>query len=259
MKTAGGPSRAVVAAVAAVWLVPLRTSAVASASDLRLGSHGSKGYGYAGHESIRVLQWRPGDDHATAGAERRPRATQPPGSASEGRALVPKGETMWLQAGLAALPETPVMLYARSHARATTPCSSRSRQNVAVGVGHRLAVLEMSGRPGVWRVWLNGQPATEPIVLEGSHRLWKPIATAETWNGGVRRLQPVRLPLRPSRRRPVARRLVAAVRARLHVPRPRQRRPSAAARLRPADARVGSPRAVRVRRRLLVEARPPRS
>jgi hypothetical protein len=34
-------------------------------------------------------------------------------------------------------------------------------------------------------VWVNGQPVTDPIVLEGSHKLWKPIATAESWNGGV--------------------------------------------------------------------------
>jgi hypothetical protein len=26
---------------------------------------------------------------------------------------------------------------------------------------------------------------TDPIVLPGSHRIWKPIATAESWNGGV--------------------------------------------------------------------------
>ena len=52
-------------------------------------------------------------------------------------------------------------------------------------VGHRLAVLEMSRRPGIWRVWLDGRPVTDPIALPGSHRRWEPLATAESWNGGV--------------------------------------------------------------------------
>ena len=43
----------------------------------------------------------------------------------------------------------------------------------------------MNRRPGVWRVWVDGKPMTDPIVLPGSHRIWKPIATAESWNGGV--------------------------------------------------------------------------
>ena len=57
--------------------------------------------------------------------------------------------------------------------------------DVAVGEKHRLAVLEMNRRPGVWRIWLDGRPVTDPIVLEGSHKQWRPIATAESWNGGV--------------------------------------------------------------------------
>jgi hypothetical protein len=56
---------------------------------------------------------------------------------------------------------------------------------VKVGEKHRLAVLEMYGRPGVWRVWLDDRPVTDPIVLPGSHKRWQPIATAESWNGGV--------------------------------------------------------------------------
>ena len=139
---------------------------------------------------------------------------------------------MWLQAGLAALPKTPVMLYVEIARAGHAPVFLPLAQNVPVGKAHRLAILEMNRRPGVWRVWLDGEPATDPIVLEGSHRLWKPIVTAETWNGGVADVQPLRVPLRASRRRPVARGLMATVRAGLHVPRPRAPRPSAAPRLR---------------------------
>jgi len=37
----------------------------------------------------------------------------------------------------------------------------------------------------LWRVWLDGRPVTDPIVLPGSHHRWEPLATAESWNGGV--------------------------------------------------------------------------
>lgn len=97
----------------------------------------------------------------------------------------PNGETMWLQVGMAALPRTPVMLYAEITRAGHDPVFLPLSQSVAVGQSHRLAVLEMNGRPGVWRVWVDGVPATDPIVLEGSHKRWKPIATAETWNAGT--------------------------------------------------------------------------
>jgi hypothetical protein len=48
----------------------------------------------------------------------------------------------------------------------------------------RVAVIEM--RPGVWRVWANGRPLTVPVYLPGSHDTWRPVATAENWDGGVR-------------------------------------------------------------------------
>jgi hypothetical protein len=55
---------------------------------------------------------------------------------------------------------------------------------VPVGASRRLAVLEMSSRPGWWRVWVDGNPVTEPVRLRGSSGRWAPIATAESWNGG---------------------------------------------------------------------------
>ena len=92
---------------------------------------------------------------------------------------------MWLQAGVAALPNAPAMLYAEITRPGQSPVFLPLAREVPVGESHRLAVLEMAGRPGVWRIWVDGQPVTDPIALEGSHGLWKPIATAETWNGGT--------------------------------------------------------------------------
>ena len=37
----------------------------------------------------------------------------------------------------------------------------------------------------MWRVWVNGSPASQPIYLPGSHGRWAPIATAESWDGGT--------------------------------------------------------------------------
>ena len=60
-------------------------------------------------------------------------------------------------------------------------------EGVAFGRPHQLAVLEMSARPGWWRVWVDGQAVTDPVRLRGSSGRWAPIATAESWNAGTAR------------------------------------------------------------------------
>lgn len=169
---------------AAIWLSPALASAGATSSGCGSGAYGSTGYSYAGLESVRVGS----GVRATIAQLRAP-------SVSAGHAAAwigvggpnagPNGETMWLQVGMAALPRTPVMLYAEITRAGRDPVFLPLSQSVAVGKSHRLAVLEMNRRPGVWRVWVDGVPATDPIVLPGSHKRWKPIATAETWNGGT--------------------------------------------------------------------------
>lgn len=54
------------------------------------------------------------------------------------------------------------------------------------GETYDVAVLELAGRPGTWRVWVNGEARSAPIELAGSSGRWRPIATAETWDGGRR-------------------------------------------------------------------------
>ena len=103
----------------------------------------------------------------SSGRRASPPATQQRWIGVGGPGAGPKGETMWLQAGLAALPRTPVMLYVEITRAGHEPVFLPLAQNVPVGEGHRLAVLEMNRRPGVWRVWLDGEPATDPIVLRG--------------------------------------------------------------------------------------------
>jgi len=148
------------------------------------GANGSQGYAYAGHQATRV-------SHGI-------RATITPTAPANvisghvagwigvgGPGQGANGQTLWLQVGVASIPDTPPMVYAEITRAGRDPVFVPLLENVQVGDRHRLAVLEMNRRPGVWRVWVDGKPATDPIVLEGSHRLWKPIATAESWNGGV--------------------------------------------------------------------------
>jgi hypothetical protein len=93
------------------------------------------------------------------------------------------GGNAWIQAGIAAMPGLPPMVYAEIAREGSDPEFLVLAGSVEVGRSHRLAVLEMSGRKGWWRVWLDGQPATAPVRLHGSSGRWAPIATAESWNG----------------------------------------------------------------------------
>ena len=166
---------------AGVLLVPAGTAGQVGCGS---GAHGSAGYAYAGYESARVGT----GVRATITALREPSVAA--GHAAGwiglgGRGAGPNGETMWLQVGVAALPRTPLMVYAEIVRAGRDPVFVPLRENVQLGEKHRLAILEMNRRPGVWRVWLNGQPMTDPIVLPGSHKRWQPMATGESWNGGV--------------------------------------------------------------------------
>ena len=147
------------------------------------GANGSEGYAYAGHQATRVA-------HGV-------RATITPTAAANvtaghvagwigvgGPGQGANGETLWLQVGVASMPQTPMMVYAEITRGGQAPVFVPLVQNVKVGDSHRVAVLEMSGRPNWWRVWLNGKAVTDPILLKNSTSRWRPIATAESWNGG---------------------------------------------------------------------------
>ena len=110
--------------------------------------------------------------------------TQPVGSGSVDGTQV-RTARPWASDGNRSTPADTSHGVRRDNAARSRSRLSSALDNVAVGEKHRLAVLEMNKRPGEWRIWLDGQPVTDPIVLEGSHKQWRPIATAESWNGGV--------------------------------------------------------------------------
>jgi hypothetical protein len=175
-------SLAVGIAAVSVFLAP--AGATPRALVCGSGTHGSPGYAYAGLQSKNVGS----GVRATITALRQPEVAA--GHAAGwigvgGPGGGPNGETMWLQTGFAALPGTPLMVYAEITRPGREPVFRPLRTDVSVGETHRLAVLEVSRRPGVWKIWLDGSPVTDPIVLPGSHKRWEPLATAESWNGGA--------------------------------------------------------------------------
>jgi hypothetical protein len=97
----------------------------------------------------------------------------------------PRGADVWLQAGVASLPDEPFLLYAEvMRAGAATPSFMELQTDVEVGESHRLAVLEIRGRANWWRIWLDGRAATKPMHLAGSSGSWQPVATAESQTTG---------------------------------------------------------------------------
>ena len=201
-----------------------------------------RGYAYAGHQAtaiahgIRATITPTAQANVVAGHVAGWIGVGGPGQGAN-------GQTMWLQVGVASIPDTPTMLYAEITRGGREPQFLQLLQNVRVGESHKVAVLEISGKPNWWRVWLDGKPATDPILLEGSTNRWRPIATGESWNGGQSvcnrfafRFDGVAVAGSAGRR-------LAHVRARLPVPGPRLRRQAAE----PVRARVRCPAATRRR------------
>ena len=95
------------------------------------------------------------------------------------------GTDEWIQAGIAAMPGRSPFLYTE-----ITRPNGETRfvlieKRVELAQPYDVAVLEMAGRPGVWRVWVGGHAVTDPIVLRGSSGRWAPIVTAESWNASA--------------------------------------------------------------------------
>lgn len=95
------------------------------------------------------------------------------------------GHDAWIQVGIASTPGNGVAVYAEIARSSTTPKLVLVQEGVEVGQPYELAVLEMAGRPGRWRIWVDGSPVTAPIRMSGSSGRWAPMATAESWNAGT--------------------------------------------------------------------------
>jgi hypothetical protein len=102
-----------------------------------------------------------------------------------GVGMGPRHSNEWLQAGIATIPDTGNVLYYEVAKPGLAPRYHQLRPGIKVGERHRVAVIEMERRPNFWRIWVDHRAVTRPIYLEESHNRWAPVATSESWNGGV--------------------------------------------------------------------------
>jgi hypothetical protein len=94
----------------------------------------------------------------------------------------PDGRSEWLQVGLSAFPDSGSSIYYEVKQPDSAANYVEVQANVAPGERHRVAVLEVRGRPSVWRVWMDGHAVSPAYYLPGSHAGWRPQATGESWN-----------------------------------------------------------------------------
>src|SRR2546422_7249363 len=82
----------------------------------------------------------------------------------------PNGADEWLQMGFSGFPELAGNdLYYELALPGKSPTYHQLANNLPLGKPARIAVLEMHMRPNMWRVWLNGKAASQPIYMPGSH------------------------------------------------------------------------------------------
>jgi hypothetical protein len=171
---------AALAVTGAVFTAPAAATTSAACGS---GANGSAGYSYAGNQSTT----------AAHGVRATITVLAPPTVAAGhvgawigvgGPKAGPNGADEWIQAGIGALEGGTPFVYAELMRPGGGRTFLTLHENVKAGESHQLAVLEVKGRPNAWRVWLDGTPAGDPVYLAGSSGRWKPMATAESWNGG---------------------------------------------------------------------------
>ena len=86
-----------------------------------------------------------------------------------GYGIGPHGTDEWIQIGIIAFPGRAASIYYEVTRPGHQPVRRTVRERVGVGERHRFAVLELARRPNWWRVWLDGRPASAPVLLPGSH------------------------------------------------------------------------------------------
>ena len=97
----------------------------------------------------------------------------------------PHGSDEWLQVGISVEPGRGDALYYELAAPGQTPRYVMLKGHLPLDRGYRVAVLESPARHGAWAVWVNGTRMTRLIDLPGSHGVFGPVATTESWNGNV--------------------------------------------------------------------------
>jgi hypothetical protein len=101
-----------------------------------------------------------------------------------GPGLGPNGSDEWLQTGYVSFHDGRSQIYYEMTVPGKPPQYHTVKETVSPSETHRLAELEVGGKNGVWRVWLDDKAVTPEISLPQSHGRFVPQALAETWNAG---------------------------------------------------------------------------
>lgn len=177
------PRTLLFAAVAASALAVTAAGATGTAAAAPTASCGKAGYAYAGHQNAQ----RAHGVRATLSALADPLVRYGHVAAwigLGGPGQGPNGSDAWLQIGLSHFSwEAGSRLYYEVNRPGIGPQYKEVLTNVPHGERHRVAVLETAQRDW-WRVWVDGRAVSPPLHLQGSSGRWRPIATAEAWDGG---------------------------------------------------------------------------
>ncbi len=171
------------------FLLPVAAATLAAACSLALpqrsdaaASCATSTYSYAGVSSIKARY----GVAARISAVQRPKVLKGHVAAwvgVGGAGLGPGSTDEWLQVGISAKPGQDPALYYEVALPHQAPRYVMLKGHLPLGRAYDVSVLESLHHPGAWRVWVNGTQMTARIYLPGSHGAWRPLATAESWNG----------------------------------------------------------------------------
>ena len=97
----------------------------------------------------------------------------------------PNGSDEWLQAGISVEPTRGTALYYELTLPGRSARYVMLKGHLQLDRSYRVAVLESHLWRGWWAVWVNGTRVSRLIRLPGSHGMWRPVATSESWNGDI--------------------------------------------------------------------------
>jgi len=98
-----------------------------------------------------------------------------------GPGLGPGGTDQWLQAGYSAFPDGTVQLYYEIALPRRAPEYHAVESEAQVGESRLIAIREVSGTKGAWRVWVGSGPVSPVYLLTASDREYVPQAIGESW------------------------------------------------------------------------------
>ena len=98
-----------------------------------------------------------------------------------GAGMGANGQDAWLQIGVSSVGDGTELYYEVTQPGYATKYTSLGA--VVAGDTHQIGIAETG--PGIWTAFLDGQAASPAFFLPGSHGSWAPMATSESYDGGV--------------------------------------------------------------------------